>query len=87
MFPPQGLPQPGAGGLSGGGSAGGGGTLPPVALQVLLESYKSTGYTFFKICTLSNSNHISILNENRSRFQLLHLTLHFLHLEFKEQLS
>ena len=34
MFPPQGLPQPGAGGLSGGGSAGGGGTLPPVALQV-----------------------------------------------------
>ena len=42
MFPPQGLPQPGAGGLSGGGSAGGGGTLPPVALQVLLENYKST---------------------------------------------
>ena len=46
MFPPQGLPQPGAGGLSGGGSAGGGGTLPPVALQVLLENYKYTGYTF-----------------------------------------
>ena len=42
MFPPQGLPQPGAGGLSGGGSAGGGGTVPTVALQVLLENYKST---------------------------------------------
>ena len=42
MFPPQGLPQPSAGGSGGGGSgggSGGGGTLPLAALQVCFDIF------------------------------------------------